>query len=124
MFNEQCPFGRRIVVDLAQWAGFFCNAEAYWRNCRLNQSDVTGMVTPQDALRPCLYSLEKIMKKLSIIAAAAAAAIAASTAAPVVAQEQQSNDPFVATQLSAIPALLIFGGAAVIVAITAGSGTN
>lgn len=121
MLKEQCPFGQRIVADLAQWAGFFCNAEAYWRNCRLDQSDVTGMVTPQGALRPCLYSLERIIKKLSIIAAAAA--IAASTAAPVVAQ-QQSNDPFVATQGTPIDPLLLVGGIAVVVAITAGSGTN
>lgn len=123
MLKEQCPFGQRIVADLAQWAGFFCNAEAYWRNCRLNQSDVTGMVSPQGALRPCLYSLERIMKKLSIIAAAAA--IAASTAAPVVAQ-QQSNDPFVATQAQASSAdpLFIIGFIAAVTAIAAGSGTN
>lgn len=79
------------------------------------------MVASQGALRPCLYSLEKIMKKLSIIAAAAA--IAASTAAPVVAQ-QQSNDPFVATQAVALPALVIVGVSAVVIAIAAGSGTN
>ena len=50
-----------------------------------------------------------------------AASIAALAAAPAVAQEA---DPFVSTQLSAIPALAIIGGVAVIVAIAASSGTD
>ena len=60
------------------------------------------------------------MKKLSIVAAAAA--IAAAAAAPVAAQE--ANDPFVSTQVSAVPALAVRGGIAVIVAIAASDGTN
>lgn len=57
------------------------------------------------------------MKKLSIMAAAAAIA-----AAPVAAQE--ANDPFVSTQVSAVPALAIIGGIAVVVAVAAADGTN
>lgn len=58
------------------------------------------------------------MKKLSVIAAAAA--ITAATVAPVSAQ-QNTNDPFVSTQLSLLPALFIVGGAAVVVAVAAAS---
>ncbi len=61
------------------------------------------------------------MKKLSILAASAA--LAASLAAPVTAQEA-TNDPFVATQGAAIPALAIIGGMAVVLTIAAGSGTD
>lgn len=57
------------------------------------------------------------MKKLSIMAAAAAIA-----AGPVAAQE--ANDPFVSTQVSAVPALAIIGGIAVVVAVAAADGTN
>ncbi|WP_164932904.1 hypothetical protein [Tropicibacter alexandrii] len=50
-----------------------------------------------------------------------AASTAALAAAPAVAQQA---DPFVSTQLSAVPALAIIGGVAVIIAIAASSGTN
>ncbi|MBV2359321.1 hypothetical protein KUH32_06025 [Thalassococcus sp. CAU 1522] len=61
------------------------------------------------------------MKKLSIFAAAAA--LAAATAVPVSAEEK-SNDPFLSTQLSAVPALAIVGGAAFIAVIVAGSSSG
>ena len=64
--------------------------------------------------------MEKDMKKLAIVLAATATMAAA---APAVAQEAPA-DPFVATQGVAITPLVIIGGAAVVVAVAAASGTN
>ena len=64
--------------------------------------------------------LERIMKKLSMIAAAAAIAVA--SAAPVAAQEN-TNDPFVSTQDVVTP-LLVLGVAATVIAIASASGTD
>lgn len=54
----------------------------------------------------------------------AAAALIASAPLAVSAQEAQTADPFVATQASAIPALAIIGGMAVILTVAAADGTN
>jgi hypothetical protein len=69
--------------------------------------------------------LERIMKKISIMAAVAALTVA--TAAPVLADTKTQNDPFVSTQGSALGAdgttLAIIGGVLVVVAIAAADGT-
>lgn len=52
------------------------------------------------------------------------AAVAALAAAPFAASAQEANDPFVSTQVSAVPALAIIGGMAVVIAIAAADGTN
>lgn len=59
------------------------------------------------------------MKKFALAAAAAAAL---TTAAPVYAQQAPVADPFVSTQgFGEIPAIVIIGGVATIVAIAAAS---
>lgn len=58
----------------------------------------------------------KTLAKLAVVATMAAA--------PFAATAQEANDPFVSTQVSAVPALAVLGGMAVIVAVAAADGTN
>lgn len=69
---------------------------------------------------PRLYSLEIIMKKLSMIAVAGAFAL--TTAAPVAAQSAVESDPFVTTQGLEI-GLLVAGGLATVIAVVVASDT-
>lgn len=57
----------------------------------------------------------KTLAKLAVVATLAAAPLAATA---------QEADPFVSTQVSAVPALAVLGGVAVIVAVAAADGTN
>ncbi|ETA50387.1 hypothetical protein [Ponticoccus alexandrii] len=58
----------------------------------------------------------KTLAKLAVVATLAAA--------PLAATAQEANDPFVSTQASAVPALAVLGGMAVIIAVAAADGTN
>lgn len=95
--------------------------KAGFKNTCLNATHMLYMVDAVGRfIGPRLYSLEIIMKKLSMIAVAGAFAL--TTAAPVAAQSAVESDPFVTTQGFEL-GLAIAGGLAAVIAIVIATDT-